>query len=120
MAIFFNFSNGNFHFKNESFHFLSFQISKMKSFIFFISNFLGIFQKFSFPFGGMAKKNQISKSNFLFNFSHFPRVVWLNVKKFNLNFKRHFFSFQIFFVVLIFFLGLRLPNLLKIVIYLLL
>jgi hypothetical protein len=56
MAIFFNFSNGNFHFKNESFHFLSFQISKMKSFIFFISNFLGIFQKISFPFGGMAKK----------------------------------------------------------------
>jgi hypothetical protein len=60
-------------------------------FKFFILIFRGIFQKISFPFDGMAKSFQISKSSYLFNFSHFALVVWPTFSKFkNKNFQLKF------------------------------
>jgi hypothetical protein len=46
-------SNGTFHFKNEKIQFFPFKFQN-ESFQFFISIFHGIFENFSFPFGGMA------------------------------------------------------------------
>jgi hypothetical protein len=102
----------------------SFQISKMKIFNFFIlkmkifKNFHGIFQKFPFIFWWYGQNFSNFKINFLFSFSHFPLVVWPNFsklrnKKFQFKIQKQNFSFQIFCGINDFFLGPRLPNLLK-------
>jgi hypothetical protein len=82
--------------KNDNFQKKLIQISKMKIFNFFISNFRGIFQFFSFLWGGMAKCSiQISKS--FFSFFHFSRVVWLSFfKKIQLKFQKWNIQFCLF------------------------
>jgi hypothetical protein len=93
---------------------ISFQISKMKIFNFFISNFkIDFFSKFSFQFlwyssifsflsGGMVKFFQISKVIFS-NFFYFPLVVWpfffkIQKQKFLIQISKMIFFHSKFFV----------------------
>jgi hypothetical protein len=94
---------------------------KNENFQFFISNFRGIFQTITVPFGGMAKKKQISikisKSIFVYFFpfrtgdmAKFFKIQ--KQKKIQFKFQNKMFS-NFPCGTNVFFLGVRLPNLLK-------